>query len=174
MINTDYLKRQTRERVQFTRALKALKSHLASNGHPLWVETGPNPVCLGLVRATFGAGEILLPSLRRGDSDWKVFSSSIAAAYGYGVNVDWPEYHRPYGQSVRLLELPTYGFDLKNYWIQYDGDWAIRKGDSPAVKDVVKVEKPAFSTTTIHRIESEEIDDHASQSPLPQKLLILS
>ncbi|KAI0476858.1 hypothetical protein F4859DRAFT_514189 [Xylaria cf. heliscus] len=160
VINADYLKRQTRERVQFTRALKAFKSNLAANARPLWIETGPNPVCLGLVRATLGANEILLPSLKRGDSDWKVFSSSIAAAYSYGVDVDWPEYHRPYGRSARLLELPTYGFDLKNYWIQYQGDWAIRKGDLTAVKEGINVEQPAFSTTTVHRIESEEIGDH--------------
>ncbi|KAI0455324.1 hypothetical protein F5B21DRAFT_503379 [Xylaria acuta] len=159
VINADYLKRQTRERVQFTRALKALKSNLAANGRHLWIETGPNPVCLGLVRATLGADEILLPSLRRGDSDWKVFSSSIAAAYSYGADIDWPEYHRPYDRSARLLELPTYGFDLKNYWIQYKGDWAIRKGDLPEVEDAVNVEKPTFSTTTVHRIESEEIGD---------------
>ncbi|KAI0024609.1 hypothetical protein F4780DRAFT_775556 [Xylariomycetidae sp. FL0641] len=159
-INAEYLRRQTREKVQYSRALTALKSSLASQGRLLWVETGPNPVCLGLVNATFGAGEVLLPSLKRGDSDWKVFSSSVAKAYSSGVGVCWPEFHRPYEQSLRLLELPRYAFDLKNYWIQYRGDWAMRKGDAPAVHDVAEAPKSAFYTTTLHRIESESIGAH--------------
>ncbi|GAP86286.2 putative polyketide synthase [Rosellinia necatrix] len=156
-ISADYLERQTRERVQFAKALSAVQSNFAKTKRIIWIETGPNPLCLGLVRATLGAGEVLLPSLKRGESDWKVFSESVAKAYSSGINIDWPEYHRPFNQSVRLLELPKYAFDLKNYWIQYEGDWALRKGE-PAIQDSSNHSKPTFSTTGLHRIESEIID----------------
>lgn len=159
VINANYLKRQTRERVQFSRALISLKSKLDAKGQYVWIETGPNPVCLGLVRSTFGNDEISLPSLKRGEDDWKILSGSAATAYRNGIDIDWSEYHRLYKQSVRLLELPNYAFDLKNYWIQYSGDWSVRKEEQASAEDAIVSTPPAFSTTALQRIESEIVED---------------
>lgn len=168
-INASYLARQMRERVRFTDALQSLLAIKAIRStQTVWIETGPTPVCLGLARTTFSASNIssppvLIPSLKHGENDWKMLAQAVAAVYDAGVGIDWQEYHAVFEHSLRLLELPTYAFDLKNYWIQYRGDWALRKGDlaeaaaTPAPSPTAKVAVyPEFTATTgLHRIHSQ-------------------
>ena len=172
-IDGSYLVRQMRERVRFTDAVESLLAVKSiQSGPSVWIETGPSPVCLGLARSTFNdrgiTSPLLLPSLKRGESDWKMFSQAVAKAHEAGVKVDWQEYHAAFESSLRLLELPNYAFDLKNYWIQYRGDWALRKGDlavepASSAPEPKPVSYPAFTATTgLHRIESQVISDNGS------------
>ncbi|KAK1835326.1 putative polyketide synthase [Podospora conica] len=159
-IDAAYFRKHARDRVEFLSALEAART-LLERQTPLWIEHGPTPINLGLAGPVLGSAAVLLPSLKRNESDWKVLATSAAKAYGAGLDIDWKEFHRPYEQSLRLLELPTYAFDLKNYWIQYEGDWAVRKGEVSA-SSKAELEPPAlptFSTTSLHRIESQLIDD---------------
>ncbi|KAJ5490412.1 Acyl transferase/acyl hydrolase/lysophospholipase [Penicillium expansum] len=161
IIDPQYLKRQTRQRVQFTKAVQALESlHAGNRASPVWIEIGPSPLCLGMIRNIAGKDQVLLPSLKRDEDDWKTMSESIALAYDAGVDIDWREVHRPYELNLNLLELPNYAFDLKNYWLQYEGDWAIRKGASSGTTQApTKSLLPTFSTSGLHRIESLVRDD---------------
>ncbi|KGO38588.1 Acyl transferase/acyl hydrolase/lysophospholipase [Penicillium expansum] len=161
IIDSQYLKRQTRQRVQFTKAVQALESlHAGNRASPVWIEIGPSPLCLGMIRNIAGKDQVLLPSLKRDEDDWKTISESIALAYDAGVDIDWREVHRPYELNLNLLELPNYAFDLKNYWLQYEGDWAIRKGASSGTTPApTKSLLPTFSTSGLHRIESLVRDD---------------
>lgn len=161
VFSAEYLVRQTREPVQFSQALSALKDFNDHKTQGVWIETGPNPVCLGLLRSNIGDSEILLPSLQKNEPDWKILSNSVARAYSVGLDIDWTEFHRPYQNSLRLLELPRYAFDLKNYWIQYEGDWALRKGTLPATVCETNSLPTPFSTTSLHRIEAESKSDTA-------------
>lgn len=156
--NADYIVRQTRQPVYFSSALQVLKELFLRTNAAVWIEVGPTPICLGRVRAMF-SGETLLPSLKPNESDWKSFSGAVAKVYTTGINIDWREYSRPYQASVRLLELPSYAFDLKNYWIQYEGDWAVRKGRLSAKEAQAReIPPPPFSTTSLHRVESQNHD----------------
>ncbi|CAK7230710.1 Type I Iterative PKS [Sporothrix bragantina] len=180
-IDSTYLVRQMRERVRYEDALQSLLGEASLKAdQAVWIETGPNPICIGLARSTFvmlgtskaSKAPVLLPSLKRGESDWKIFSQAVARTYEAGVGIDWQEFHSAFEPSLHLLELPTYAFDLKNYWIQYRGDWALRKGD-PAVPEAPSVEPlvetkaiaaaasyPEFTPTTgVHRIQSQAIGD---------------
>ncbi|KAK4189134.1 hypothetical protein QBC35DRAFT_167960 [Podospora australis] len=155
IVDAEYLRKGTRGKVQFLGALQQLKA----SDQTLWIETGPTPTCLGLVKLSLAPGDHqLLPSLKRKENDWKILANSVASAFNAGIDIDWREFHRPYELAVRLLELPHYAFDLKNYWLQYEGDWAIRKGDVPKTQNVEAsnaASLPKFSTTSLHRIESE-------------------
>lgn len=127
----------------------------------VWIETGPTPINLGLAGPVLGSAGVLLPSLKRNESDWMILATSVGKAYGAGLDIDWKEFHRRYEQSLRLLELPTYAFDLYNYWIQYEGDWAVRKGQLSA-SPRAETEAPAlpgFSTTSLHRIGPQLVDE---------------
>ncbi|KAK7742385.1 Type I Iterative PKS [Cytospora paraplurivora] len=157
----EYLARQTREPVQFEQTLSALKEFNGHLNQGVWIETGPNPICLGLLRSNIGDGEVLLPSLKNNEPDWKIMSNSVARAYSVGLEIDWTEFHRPFESSLRLLELPSYAFDLKNYWIQYEGDWALRKGRLSKITCEEKSVTPPFSTTSLHRIEAQSKSDTA-------------
>ena len=156
-----YLRRQTRQCVEFASALQALSFRYKDA--TVWIETGPNAICLGMIRSTLGESPTLLPSLKRDDADWKTIATSVSKAYESGFEIDWREYHRPYESSLRLLELPSYAFDLKDYWIQYEGDWAIRKGAALSTETSEANTKKLFYTSSLHRIES-EINDNSGIS----------
>lgn len=44
--------------------------------------------------------------------------------------MDWNEFHQPFERALRLLDLPTYSWNEKTYWIQYQGNWALTKGNT--------------------------------------------
>ncbi|KAI0422944.1 hypothetical protein F5X98DRAFT_382294 [Xylaria grammica] len=64
----------------------------------------------------------------RNKGDWEVLAGSVAAVYKAGISIDRRQYHKPSEKALRLLELPSYTFNLQNYWIQYEGDWPLTEG----------------------------------------------
>lgn len=161
--NHSYVKRHARETVNFPRGIEAGVRDGCLSEKTVWVEIGPHPVCLPMVKKQLGATISAVPSLRRKDDDWKVISNSLASLYVSGLNIDWNEYQRDFNPAQRLLRLPTYSFDLKNYWIDYVGNWSLTKGDVEPVEEAPKP-TPKLSTTSVHRIIEESI--HDSQASL--------
>lgn len=161
--NHSYVKRHARETVNFPRGLEAGVRDGCLSERTVWVEIGPHPVCLPMVKKQLGATISAVPSLRRKEDDWKVISNSLASLYVSGLNIDWNEYQRDFNPAQRLLRLPTYSFDLKNYWIDYIGNWSLTKGNAEAVEEAPEP-TPKLSTTTVHRIIEENI--HDSQASL--------
>ncbi|KAI0906729.1 ketoacyl-synt-domain-containing protein [Ustulina deusta] len=160
-INPGYLRRQTRDRVRFSQAVDLLSSEdgLIRNRRQVWIEVGPQPTCLGLLRShishsgTTARDYILLPSITKEGDDCQTLATAMAAMYEAGVDLDWKRHHKPFEQALRLLELPTYAFDLENYWIQYEGDWSQRKGrrclDTPF--------RMAAQTHSLYRVVKEDV-----------------
>ena len=153
-----YVKRHARETVNFPRGIEAGVRDGCISEQTVWVEIGPHPVCLPMVKKQLGATISAVPSLRRKEDDWKVLSNSLASLYAIGLNIDWNEYQRDFNSAQRLLRLPTYSFDFKNYWIDYVGNWTLTKGN---VGPVIEAPKPTpkLSTTSIQRIVEESIRD---------------
>ncbi|KAE9372741.1 putative polyketide synthase [Stipitochalara longipes BDJ] len=152
----EYMVRQAREPVDFIAALQACKDEKLADDKTLWIEIGPNAVCNGLVRSTLDIpSPRLLSALKPGENSWKLISRTVAAAYTSGVAVNWPEFHKDYVNALTLLELPTYSFDVKDYWTSF-------KEILPAPAESttgapVTVSMPGFPTTTLQRVESETI-----------------
>ncbi|KAK4464770.1 hypothetical protein QBC42DRAFT_220122 [Cladorrhinum samala] len=157
VVDGGYFARGARLPVEFDRSVSAILK--AFIGQRLaFLEIGPSPTCLGLLRPLVEES-LLLPSLQRREGDWKILSSSIAQLFNFGVDVDFRELHRVFEKKLRLLDLPTYAFDLKNYWIQYQGNWAISKGDkTAAAQSPAENSHHKLSATCFHRIESETKD----------------
>ena len=162
VFTSSYLAQQARQAVNFVGAMHACNSAGLVNDKTLWIEIGPQPVCTKLIRSTLEvAPEKLLPTLTSSENNWKTISTATASAYASGAPVNWLEYHKEYIDSLSLLELPTYAFDLKEYWIQYEGDWALKQPRTllaptaaPATPSV-----PGFPTTTLQRVQTESIKD---------------
>ncbi|KAL8807191.1 MAG: hypothetical protein Q9182_000873 [Xanthomendoza sp. 2 TL-2023] len=112
-----YLSRQTRQPVNFIGALDVVRERL---GDPFWLEIGPSQVCGSFVRATYppGAGKIM-STLEAGTNAWVSISKCLSSMYRYGIAVDWLAYHSPFSGSLRLLTLPSYAWDLRDFWIVY-------------------------------------------------------
>lgn len=115
-----YLARQAREPVNFAGTLQACAEAGLVNANTVWFEIGPEPVNLGLVRNTLNIkAESLLPTLKSSEDNWKTISQALSAAYLSGITPDWTEYHKEHSNALSLLELPSYAFDLKNFWATY-------------------------------------------------------
>ncbi|KAI3325638.1 ketoacyl-synt-domain-containing protein [Xylariaceae sp. AK1471] len=130
VFNAEYIARHAREPVRFSNALKSIDAFLAKEqASPIWVEIGPTFGCLNHVRKTLNTSfSQLLPTLNKDNNDWMTLSSSLGKAYTAGSSVDWLEFHRPFAQSLRLLDLPTYSFELKTFWQPYTTATAAASG----------------------------------------------
>ncbi|RYP11137.1 hypothetical protein DL765_007886 [Monosporascus sp. GIB2] len=117
---SDYLARHTREPVKFEQAVSHCVSQGLVDSTALWLEIGPNPVCLGLVRSnTNVASDRALPSFKKGDDNWKSVSAILASCYNAGKSIRWREYHHDFVNNLSLITLPKYAFDTRDFWMAY-------------------------------------------------------
>ncbi|KAL9111221.1 MAG: hypothetical protein Q9227_004299 [Pyrenula ochraceoflavens] len=179
-VNGTYVRRATREPVNFLSALETAHKLGAIDDDTAWIEIGPHPVCMGFVKSSLSSVNVALPSFRRGDDNWTTMAQSLATLHCAGVQIGWNEFHRPFEKALRLLGLPTYAWNDKTYWIQYNGDWALTKGNNfynaeKGLKNshsIAPASKSSLSTSTVQRIIEETFDGVAGtvimQSDLSQ------
>ena len=170
-IGPNYLRRHAREPVDFLRGFQSGQEKNSIDDATLWVEVGPHPVCLGMVKSTMSLKTAGAPSLRRGECPWKTIASSLCLLHTGGLKIDWNEYHRDFNDSLQLQDLPKYAFDEKNYWIQYTNDWCLTKGDVPNAAVVAVEKKISLSTTTVQKIIHEEVKDDKATLVVESDLL---
>ncbi|KAI0387178.1 polyketide synthase [Hypomontagnella monticulosa] len=158
-IDPAYLRNHARDAVNFLGGLVSAQQSGVIDEKTVWIEVGPHPVCANMVKAAFGASTIAVPTLRRNEATYKTISATLCTLHSAGLNLDWNEFHRDFDASVRLLDLPTYSFDLKNYWLQYTGDWCITKnrGALAAPAKAIEPSRPKLSTTTVQKVTKEEV-----------------
>lgn len=156
--SNDYLTRQAREKVDFVGALRAIEAVGSYGDDSLWLEIGPEPVCVGLARNTLHiSASQTLPSLKSGESNWKTLSSILKRAYESGISVNWAEIHRGFKDSLSLLDLPSYAFDCQDFWTPYvkpeNVTETAKKADlGPSTKS------RQFLTNSIQHVEDEVVD----------------
>ncbi|PLB48723.1 putative polyketide synthase [Aspergillus steynii IBT 23096] len=146
-----YFAFHARKPVNFVGALEAGQAKGIVRPESVFLELGPHPVCLGMIGVTLGSPERLLPTLRRKEEPFATTCKTLASLNNRGYEIDWNEYHNGFADHPRLLNLPTYAFDEKKYWIDYKGNWLLqRNADKNA-----HVDQPAKPlTTTVQRVLS--------------------
>lgn len=149
VFSEDYLIQQTRHAVNFCGGLEAVKASAPKD--LFWLEVGPGPVCTSFVRATLSPSpEKINHTIDANTSNWTSISKTLAAAYMNGVDVDWLALHAPYETSLRLLQLPTYAWDVKDYWITHtDRKNALGAAETKAATPSV----PFLATTAQYLVE---------------------
>ncbi len=159
-----YLRRATRETVNFLGGLETAQRILTIDDSMVWVEIGPHPVSTSFVKATLPSTGVAVPSFRRGENNWVTLAQSLAALHNAGVEVGWHEFHRPFEKTLRLLDLPTYAWNDKTYWLQYNGDWALTKGNTFYDKEkrqkaalASPISQSTFLTSTVQQIVKEHV-----------------
>jgi acyl transferase domain-containing protein len=156
-LNAKYVRRATRETVNFMSALRFAEQVATIGDDTVWVEIGPHPVCINFIKSIIPSTRTAVPSSRRDDQGWKTIADSIAALHAVGVKIDWHEFHRPFEGSLRLLDLPAYSWNEKNYWLQYNGDWCLTKGNNfysgeKAPTNVQSLPRSEIQTSTVQQI----------------------
>ncbi|HEV7773322.1 MAG TPA: SDR family NAD(P)-dependent oxidoreductase [Conexibacter sp.] len=103
--------------VRFNTVVEAL----IDSGASALIEVSPHP---GLTVAMTAAVEgkdaseqvAVLGSLRRDDGGLRRFLTSVAEANVHGIPVDWSRHYE--GTGARRVELPTYAFQRRHYWLE--------------------------------------------------------
>ena len=155
-----YLARQARDPVNFLGALEACKEAGLAHEQTIWMEMGPDPVCLGLIRSSLGVPPThALATLKSSEDNWATISASLAAAYSAGLSINWPEFHKDHVGSLSLLSLPTYAFDEKEFWTAHERDTTgPPKVLTMSKEKLLTPSVPGFPTTSLQRLEQEVIE----------------
>lgn len=171
IFNPKYFARHCRQLVNMLGAIQSAKQQGIVDEASIMVEVGPQPIVSKMFNSSLQANMSILPSLQRGVDNWKLLGSALTTLYTRGVDIHWREYHRDFHSSQRVLELPSYNWELKNYWIQYKNDWSLYKGEAPngglsspkttRLAPLQVLQEPVLQkleSTTIHRILEENIN----------------
>ncbi|MEU9487612.1 type I polyketide synthase [Streptomyces decoyicus] len=104
-----------RRTVEFAPAIEAL----TAAGHRAFVEVSPHPVLTMPVQETAeaaGVDAVVTGTLRRDDGGQSRLYTSLGELYVNGVEVDWsPAFPAP---RPGVVELPTYAFQRRRYWLE--------------------------------------------------------
>ncbi|MGB8387095.1 SDR family NAD(P)-dependent oxidoreductase, partial [Mycobacterium sp.] len=121
-LDADYWYRNIRQTVQFDQAVRSACEH----GYRTFIESSPHPALIAGIEDTFNdcatgaAGDteaIVVPTLGRDDGGLARFLMSAGSAFVAGVSVDW----RGVLGGAGYVELPTYAFERRRFWLSGDG-----------------------------------------------------
>ncbi|MGW2186577.1 SDR family NAD(P)-dependent oxidoreductase [Streptomyces sp. NPDC001719] len=102
-----------RAQVRFHDSVRALEGA----GVRTFLELGPDGVlCAMGEESAQGDDPAFVPLLRRDRPEAHEAVSALAVAYGRGVRVDWAGFHA--GRGARRIDLPTYAFQRKRFWLE--------------------------------------------------------
>ncbi|MFF2851894.1 SDR family NAD(P)-dependent oxidoreductase [Streptomyces sp. NPDC058001] len=120
----EYWVRHVREAVRFGDGVTAL----AAEGVGVLVEVGPDSVLTALAQETLDGqdGLYAVPLLRKGRPEPESLLTGLAQAFAHGAGVDW----RALLPGGRRVELPTYAFQHRRYWLEEHSSWV---GDADAL-----------------------------------------
>ena len=159
ILNPSYLRQACRKTVNFLGGIKSALAAKTVTEKTLWIEIGAHPVCSGMLKSIIGSQITALPSLRRNGDSWKTLAESTASLHQAGFDINWDEYHRDC--TSRVLELPSYSWDNKNHWIQYENNFCLTKGDKPVVQSAAPTVS-SLSTTSVQRVVEQSLGDDIS------------
>ncbi|KAF2766234.1 ketoacyl-synt-domain-containing protein [Teratosphaeria nubilosa] len=157
--DASYLSRHCRQAVRFKQAIQHAQDSGIIRATTTMVEFGPHPICSGMVKSTLGYETKSLHTLKRQQNPWKAIVGSLVSLHDEGFKINWSEYYRDFEASCRLIHLPAYAFDIKNYWIEYKNDWTLRKGEAlPPAAPLPESTKSPLISSSVHRV----VEDRAS------------
>ncbi|MEH0656618.1 SDR family NAD(P)-dependent oxidoreductase [Streptomyces stelliscabiei] len=114
-LDTEYWYRNLREPVEFHRAVAAL----IDAGHDTFVEVSPHPVLAVWLERSLEAADVaglVTGTLHTDDGGPGRFLTALAGPHVHGVPVDWRAVFA--GTDARPVELPTYAFQRRRYWLE--------------------------------------------------------
>ncbi|MCJ1465252.1 hypothetical protein MMC07_003868 [Pseudocyphellaria aurata] len=161
-LNATYLRCHARDPVNFLDAVRLAQDEGILDAATVCVEVGPHPVCSAMIKSILETENVMVPSLRKSEDPWMTLSTSVCLAHCSGLRINWSEFQQDQEASHQLLNLPSYSFDDKRYWIDYVNDWCLTKTE-PRITSVIEDTKPEtpksnFSTSTVHRVVEEEFE----------------
>jgi acyl transferase domain-containing protein/acyl carrier protein len=103
--------RHARAAVRFHDGVRAL----AALGVTSFLELGPEAPLTGMVRECLADDVVAVPTLRKGRTEIEAVTHALGQLWVRGSAVDWAAFFA--GVGARAVELPTYAFQRKKYWL---------------------------------------------------------
>ncbi|KAK0552226.1 polyketide beta-ketoacyl-synthase [Tilletia horrida] len=95
-----------------------------------------------------------LPTVVPSEPTWTLASRSVADLYKANITVNWGLFHREFLDSFRMLEMPTYAFDMQRFWIEYQDRNLLGHDDVDVTNEAAIVEE-----------ETEELESSELSAP---------
>ncbi len=114
VLDSEYWTRHIREKVDFYHSMLALKD----GKELLIIEIGSDRTLVSLGGMTLNGTAAIVPSLKRKKAEWEQLTLSMAELYAMGLRVDWANFDIGGQCGWNPVQLPTYPFDRKQYWVQ--------------------------------------------------------
>ncbi|HZC10669.1 MAG TPA: SDR family NAD(P)-dependent oxidoreductase, partial [Mycobacterium sp.] len=112
--SADYWTRQIRAAVRFADSVR----HAHSAGASRFLEVGPGGGLTSSIEESLAEADIAsVPTLRKDRPEPNSLTTGVAQAFVSGVGVDW----RATLPGARFVELPTYAFERRRFWLTADG-----------------------------------------------------
>ncbi|MEU6996367.1 type I polyketide synthase [Streptomyces sp. NPDC046465] len=115
-LDTGYWVTNLRQPVRFADTIEAL----LADGYRLFIEASPHPVLnLGIQETLEQAGvdAHTIPTLRRDQGGRTQLTHAAAQAFAVGADVNWRRWF-PADPTPRTVDLPTYAFQRRHYWVE--------------------------------------------------------
>ncbi|WP_409234485.1 SDR family NAD(P)-dependent oxidoreductase [Streptomyces sp. PA5.6] len=123
-LDTDYWVTNLRQPVRFAETVEAL----LADGYRLFIEASAHPVLALGMEETIERADVpatVVPTLRRDHGDTTQLTRAAAQAFAAGAAVDWRRWF-PADPAPRTVDLPTYAFQRRRYWLPVDGVGDVR------------------------------------------------
>ncbi|MGH3375594.1 MAG: SDR family NAD(P)-dependent oxidoreductase, partial [Actinoallomurus sp.] len=114
----DHWTAQVRQAVRFADGVAALRDA----GVTGFAELGPDAVLAGMAQDCLdeaAPGLVSAPTLRKGRDEETTLVGALGQLHAAGVPVDWHAFYA--GTGARHVELPTYAFQRRRYWVNATG-----------------------------------------------------
>lgn len=121
ILDGDYWFANLRQPVLFEQAVRWSCEH----GYRTFVESSPHPVLIAGIQESledYGDGHTVVGTLRRNEGDMRRFWLSVAEAHLHGKSPNWESIFD--GTGARRIDLPTYAFQHKRYWMDPEPGFA--------------------------------------------------
>ncbi|KAH9844986.1 Polyketide synthase [Teratosphaeria destructans] len=118
-VDQTYFVRHLRHAVQFQDAITA-----GAKLHPpqrcRWIEIGPDGACSRMIRECLpDSPQEVYSTCKRNVSSRHTLLTTLALLYKDGYGINWSALYADNQSSPRLLVLPSYSFDLQEYWLEH-------------------------------------------------------
>ena len=165
----EYFASHCRERVEFERSLTSLENLENTSTDDIWVEIGPHPVVLPMLKSRLlGTKGQRLSTLRKNMHPSESISQLLSQLYASMPGIKWRAPFESLQQKPALVSLPGVPFIRKEFNVRYPRDYVscVTDGTKPEGKAEYAQTQYELLSRIINHPSSEQAGDVIFETPI--------